>query len=203
MPGLGGAGQDQREFAVIRYRPAPIGKIRALNHRRHPEVLAKRASRGDGPTARTKAFILLGSHRAPSYCRCGSSSSQVTVCAAVGQDHTHGIPARRSEVIAAAEPFILRGSLRSRLRTIEWDWRSLQRALTHPSRTAPISRRGRLYPRVKHVLLQDLVAGIDFLQRHIVAPEIRQVLEHALGVGLGELGALHHMVAQHQAAVAG
>jgi hypothetical protein len=40
-------------------------------------------------------------------------------------------------------------------------------------------------------------------EHHIVAPEIGQVLERALGVGLVELRFLHDGVAQHQPAIAG
>src|SRR6476659_10109548 len=57
--------------------------------------------------------------------------------------------------------------------------------------------------RVQNVFLEDRVRGVDFDERYVIAPEIGEVLEHALGVGLVQLGAFHYGVAQHQATVAG
>jgi len=50
---------------------------------------------------------------------------------------------------------------------------------------------------------EDRVRGVDFDERYVIAPEIGEVLEHALGVGLVQLGAFHYGVAQHQATIAG
>src|SRR5260370_1828815 len=57
--------------------------------------------------------------------------------------------------------------------------------------------------RVQNVFLEDRVRGVDFDERYVIAPEIGEVLEHALGVGLVQLGAFHYGVAQHQATIAG
>ena len=53
------------------------------------------------------------------------------------------------------------------------------------------------------IFLQDVVGGIDFDERDVVAPEIGEVLQHAPGVRLVQLGALDDGMAQHQAAIAG
>ena len=57
--------------------------------------------------------------------------------------------------------------------------------------------------RVQDVLFNDLVGGVDFDQRHVIAPEIGKVLQHAPGIRLVELRSLDHGMAQHQPAIAG
>src|ERR1700722_8878576 len=68
----------------------------------------------------------------------------------------------------------------------------------------PVASVRHSYPEWGCQLLPDhSVRRIDLPKHHIVAPEIGQVLEHALGVGLIELGALDDSMAQHQATIAG
>jgi len=57
--------------------------------------------------------------------------------------------------------------------------------------------------RVQNVFLEDRVRSVDFDQRYVVAPKIGEVLKHALGVGLVQLGALDDGMAQHQSTIAG
>src|SRR5258706_7353615 len=63
---------------------------------------------------------------------------------------------------------------------------------------------GRSNPPVRahDALFQNRVLGVDFNQRYVIGPEIGEMLKHAPGVRFVELGALHHDMAQHQAAVA-
>src|SRR5271163_4492824 len=65
------------------------------------------------------------------------------------------------------------------------------------------SRGGSERARVQDVFLEHLLAAIDLDQRDVVGPQISQMLQHAIRVGLVELRALDHGVAQHQAAIAG
>src|SRR5581483_9408468 len=57
--------------------------------------------------------------------------------------------------------------------------------------------------RTDDIFLQDVIPGVNFNQSYIIGPQISQMLQHAPGVSLVELGALHHDVAQHQPAIAG
>src|SRR5450432_1973372 len=50
----------------------------------------------------------------------------------------------------------------------------------------PPLRRQRGAARAAAVLLQDLGARADLAQQHVIAPQIRQMLQHAPGVGIGE-----------------
>ena len=64
-------------------------------------------------------------------------------------------------------------------------------------------RRGDEPTRVHDVLLEDRVRSVDFDQRYVIAPEIGEVLKHALRVHLVQLGSFHHRMAKHQATIAG
>src|SRR6185437_8570966 len=55
---------------------------------------------------------------------------------------------------------------------------------------------------VQYVFLEHFVRGIDFDQRNIIAPEIGEMLQYALGIGLVELRALDDGMTQHQPAIA-
>src|SRR5258706_4951973 len=59
------------------------------------------------------------------------------------------------------------------------------------------------HPRVQDILFEHRVRGVDFDQRYVIAPEIGEVLKHALRVHLVQLGSLHHRMAKHQATIAG
>ena len=72
----------------------------------------------------------------------------------------------------------------------------------HLGESRALRRRGDA-ARAHDVFLQHRVGRIDLGQRDVVGPEIGEVLQHALGIGLVELRALDHRVAQHQAAIAG
>ncbi len=56
---------------------------------------------------------------------------------------------------------------------------------------------------VHDILFKDRIRSVDFDQRYVIAPEIGEVLKHALRVHLIQLGSLHHGMAQHQATIAG
>ena len=54
-----------------------------------------------------------------------------------------------------------------------------------PAETAPVRPGGhRLYSRIDYVPLQHFVVRIDFRKHDVVAPEIGEVLQHALGGSL-------------------
>jgi hypothetical protein len=57
-------------------------------------------------------------------------------------------------------------------------------------------------PRAHYVFFEDRVRIVDLNERYVIAPEIGQVLKHALRVRLVQLGPLHYGMAQHQAAIA-
>ena len=67
---------------------------------------------------------------------------------------------------------------------------------------APLRRSG-VPARAHDVLFENRIGGVDFDQRYVIAPEIGEVLKHALRVDLVELGSLHHGMPQHQTAIAG
>ena len=63
------------------------------------------------------------------------------------------------------------------------------------------SRRRGEAPRVQHVFLQHLVGRIDLLKHHVVAPEVGEVLQHALGVRLVELLAVDDVMLDRKSVV--
>src|ERR1700737_3075886 len=56
--------------------------------------------------------------------------------------------------------------------------------------------------RVQHVLFEDCVCSVNFNERYVLAPEIREVLKHALRIRLVQFGSFHYGMAQHQAKTA-
>src|SRR5579871_3942279 len=58
-------------------------------------------------------------------------------------------------------------------------------------------------PWTDHILLQDVVLGVDFNQGYVIGPEVGEVLQDAPCVRLVELCALHYRMAKHEAPVAG
>src|ERR1700727_1264816 len=57
--------------------------------------------------------------------------------------------------------------------------------------------------RADHILLQDVVFGVDLNQRYVIGPEIGEMLQYASRVGLVERGAFHADMTRKRAAIAG
>src|SRR5882757_3513180 len=56
--------------------------------------------------------------------------------------------------------------------------------------------------RAQHILFEDRVCSVNFNERYVIAPEIGEVLKHALRIRLVQLGSFHYGMAQHQATIA-
>src|ERR1700751_4815272 len=54
-------------------------------------------------------------------------------------------------------------------------------------------------PGVHHIFLQDRIACVDFRERHVISPEIGQVLEDVSSVRLLQLSSSHDNMLQHEA----